>query len=156
MGTDIWVHLLRRTEENTYKELKLYAKREDCKYGYSNKEEFIEIHPPYEGRDYILFGKLAGVRSMEEPMTPVRGLFYGLPEDLKQRYEDGYYHSATWFDMSELPLLAKVYGETTDYEGNRYNPVKFWVEKIETILECFWIWDYDQPGNVIVQIWFDS
>lgn len=66
--------------------------------------------PVYNGRNYFLFGKLAGVRSdCDNPLAVNRGL----PEDIseKVRKESEYWvfdgHNFSWVDVKELDVFKE-------------------------------------------------
>ena len=91
-------------ETGQWKNLSLYKKNQDGTY------TPVDI---YDGRDYELFGLLAGVRGDFSGLFSIDGgagyLHHprGLPDDLspevKEEYGDGeYWHTPTWYDYSEL------------------------------------------------------
>lgn len=73
---------------------------------------------PFDVRNYGMFGFLANVRDYSHvpPLSDPRGLPDDANADWKSRREDGYYHSFSWFLLSEL--LAFDYDST--FEDLRY------------------------------------
>lgn len=55
-----------------------------------------------DGRNYTLFGLLAGVRGHDDPVKPLRGL----PPEIKEI--EGAEHSFTWYTLHELMLYGYV------------------------------------------------
>lgn len=120
-----------------------------------------------DNRDYNLFGKLAGVRSMEEPFVYPRGLPDDISDETKELYGDGTgCHTATWYDYCELNLYAdtdKAYFEYEIYDADKdewivdskQNVVRPYIDKIDMILEAYHMW-YPKPGEVRIIMWFDS
>lgn len=151
MGTDIHVNILHRKKDNSFEDLRIY-----------NKDgEDITWRCSFNDRNYILFGKLAGVRYCEEPLVPVRGLYWGLPQDVVDKYNDPDYcmYGASWYDFTELVAFkdsprAIEEDEYEDGHIERWNPVRTWVERLEDYLELFGIY-YPYPGEVIISIMFD-
>lgn len=95
MGCDIHVFCERYNKESKrWENLSLYKKNE----GGTFKEVNV-----YDGRDYQLFGLLAGVRSIINPFVIPRGIPDDLSCEVSKKYGDGeYYHTSTWYDYCEL------------------------------------------------------
>lgn len=153
MGTDIHINIFAMDKKtNEYKELKLF------------KNDGVEIgcYAPYENRNYDLFGVLANIRGTAVSFTDVRGYPDWMPEELLREYDDGWYHSATWYDWVELQAYAKTdeafipyWWEDENDEDNKYNVLEPWLKDIRFVLDCYGIW-YIKPGDVIITICFDS
>lgn len=100
MGCDIHAYIeVKNPDTDGWEFLSLYKKADG------------EVKPIdfYDGRDYILFGKLAGVRAIGvDPIAPRRGLPESLSEEVKTFYNEGegYFHSETWYDFAELRAAA--------------------------------------------------
>ena len=115
MGTDIHFYVEHRVNgswKNIYK-------REECRYSPNyTSPKYTRNYYGFDGRNYFLFGILAGVRGDATPIDAPRGL----PKDVTQyvqkesdRYgTDG--HSRSWFSLKEL--LA--YNWAKEYENNDY------------------------------------
>lgn len=112
MGTDIHVHCEHYNEESKrWESLNLYKKKDDGGF------EPVAI---YDGRDYELFGLLAGVRSSSHMFSGGYGYLVeprGLPKDMsvtaQKAWEDGtdadggnYWHTPTWYDYNELETYS--------------------------------------------------
>ncbi len=152
MGTDIHVNVLHRQSDGSYKILNVYDE---------NGNE-ITYRMRFNDRNYALFGKLAGVRSWEDPIVEPRGLFYGLPADVVEHYDnaDYGYHTPTWFDYVELQALSRTPDAMSHYDDEDdddpgVNILGRFVDDIGFLLNMFNIW-YPKPGEVIVSVWFDS
>lgn len=75
---------------------------------------------PYVNRWYDLFGKMAGVRSDEEPIAEPRGL----PDDatavtfFDAKRGEGDYHNHSWLDAREIRELEQwVHGRTKSHSS---------------------------------------
>lgn len=134
----------------------------------------MEYYPMscYNGRNYQLFGILAGVRSMEYPqLDGQRGLPAGCPQEVKDYIKTwGGAHSITWYSLGELNKAVrnkKVYPKHpvwVDECGNKhrdkteYGPhyaLKDFRDCVRVIAEndLYWI---DDEEDVRVIIFFDS
>lgn len=96
MGCDIWLHC----------EYKKNGAWHNCdNFIWNDKEEKYEWEQLYWGRNYDLFGILAGVRSREFPMIDnPRGIPDDISDKTKELYEDDkeYTHSHSYITMREL------------------------------------------------------
>lgn len=164
MGTDIHVNLeVRNKESQTWEDLSLYIKNRQ-----TNEFHRVEC---YSGRDYELFGLLAGIyRSNVEPLVDTRGLPDDLAPETHERFycfdEDGedcspYWHDVTWYDMAELRAYCdsariEKYDET---ELAGFTPLserfRRFVYSLQEVLDHYWIY-YPRPGDARVVLWFDS
>ena len=112
MGCDINVTLERYNEESKrWEPLNLYRK---------NPDDTFEPIPVYNGRDYELFGLLAGVRGSSHFFGGDYGYLVeprGLPKDMSVQaqleWENGkdehgkmWWHTPTWYDFCELDTYA--------------------------------------------------
>lgn len=153
IGADVHAYLEKFNKETRqWENANLYKKNSDGTFTLVNF---------YNGRNYDLFGKLAGVRGSEDPMVYPRGLPDDLSPEVKEEFGDGLdWHSATWYDMRELELLVKA-GEgkvpcwDEDDNMTTYDPVADFVEAARVALDMQWIWVYNM-NEVRVVIWFDS
>ena len=160
MGADIWTyveHYNHKTKK--WENANLYEKTPGGNFDMVNF---------YTGRNYTLFGKLAGVRGMDEPMVYPRGLPEDISPEVKEEYAkfEGYAHSATWYDLYELRLLVdagrgkvkdEVWNEETDqYELREVDYVKGFLEDAEHVLHMSWHWLAEKVGENRIIMWFDS
>ena len=73
------------------------------------KGEWLHYNHPHLGRDYALFGKMAGVRGWSEPIAEPRGL----PADATKTTRLDYQHYGTdahtpsWLNMREIARLER-------------------------------------------------
>ena len=138
MGTDIHTNIEvfnKKTDE--WERKSLYYKDDDG--------NFKEAWTVLDYRNYDLFGKLAGVRTIEEPFVYPRGLPDNLSNETKELYDDASWcHDETWYDYCEL----RLYSQTC-------NVVKPFIDAIDVVLEAYSIY-YPDPGDVRIVMWFDS
>lgn len=81
---------------------------------YKKQNDKVEKIPVYDGRDYGLFGMLAGVRSASGSLVPLRGLPDDTSDYVDDEYGDGeYFHSATWYDFCELAAYDYAFYESS-------------------------------------------
>lgn len=79
--------------------------------------EWILINHPNVGRDYSLFGKMAGVRDLS--VKPI-SLAKGLPDDISKgtkHYRDWWGaegHSDSWLNIQEIEKLAAWHNRKND------------------------------------------
>lgn len=69
----------------------------------------------YEGRDYGLFGLLAGVRSTSGMLQPVRGLPENVSDELRKLHDEYDYFSATYYDFCELELASYIMSQWAEF-----------------------------------------
>lgn len=125
----------------------------------------------YDGRDYELFGLLAGVRCMDiDTLVENRGLPEKLADEIYEQYycfdDEGndcspYWHNPTWYDITELRAFcdSKKIEAYDEYTSDGWTPLserfRRFVYDINQTLNAYWIW-YPNPGEVQVVMWFDS
>lgn len=146
-------------------------------YCSGSDDDILECHPfiePLDGRDYQLFGILAGVRSDDYPtIDSCRGIPLDVSEDVKSilEKEEPFIHSISWYTLKEL--LCWYNNEknfhSVDYEDEYYAPYLDDIKKedsymrerfqsfiygIEFIasLACY----YATYENIRIVFWFDS
>lgn len=169
MGTDIHVMVERyNRKENKWENVSIYTK--------SSNGEF-KVVDIYIGRNYHLFGMLAGVRgSYDETLVGLRGLPDDISDDVKKYWDDysDCWHSATWYDycelrayedtmkkldkcMKELVLLRSEDSECDDLDDDisGYDCLNDFMNSIRFVMDAYKIW-YPCPGEVRVIVWFDS
>ena len=162
MGCDIHVFIEKKTDEkyNIWEQVALYRVG---KYGRQ-----LETADPYDGRNYSLFGLLAGVRGWMDPLIEPRGLPSNLSEGVEkeERWWEQSYHTPTWYDLSELYLYRKMYksyirkDESLQEEerAEAYGSFVYFVDCIEHYLDLAqeWTWGDIAPSKYRVIMWFDS
>jgi hypothetical protein len=105
MGCDIHIRLEKINENGDWIPLDHYEIRED----WEDQKHYCKTFPffpvsIYNGRDYELFGLLAGVRSnYPEPIVEPRGIPESANKYIKDEYEsDTYLHTPSWLALGEL------------------------------------------------------
>ena len=95
MGCDIYLYVEHYNKESKrWENLFLYKK--------SSEGEFLPVDI-YDGRDYDLFGLLAGVLSVIDPFVLPRGVPEDMSCEVSKAYGDGEcYYAPTWYDYCEL------------------------------------------------------
>lgn len=178
MGTDITVHIERRNKDTgKWENISLYKK---------NNDESFEQVDIYHGRNHMLFSLLAGVENFYVEiwdigcLVPKRGIPDDLSQEVKVRYGDGEcYHSATWYDYTELRAYEYMIKDSSSYikelkqeikrlkneQEDEYkdndtleeisSSLEFFMDSIRTVLNAYDLW-YIKPNEVRVVIWFDS
>ena len=107
---------------------------------------------PYDGRNYNLFGVLAGVRSREEGMIDYPR---DLPDDLSEEIRDEYMswgcdaHSATYYTLDEL--LDSKYRKMSVGELAEIRLKYFFKDVLDTCLKLT-----DNPSDFRLVFWFDN
>lgn len=160
MGTDIHTNIeVFNKKTRKWERKALYYKDDDG--------SFKETWTLLDNRNYILFGKLAGIRTTEKPFVYPRGLPDDLSDETNALYGDGfYYHTPTWYDYCELCLYSQtenafVTNDLYDVEKDEYvlhdkwNVVEPFIAAINMILEAYGVY-YPDPGDVRIVMWFDS
>ena len=138
--------------------------------------------PVYDGRNYGLFGILAGVCSTSGSLVLPRGLPDDLSDGVKEEWGDGeFFFSPTWYDYCELDayvvslsnsakIIKQLIGaDDEDYvkinlcgvdfaDDIRYNLEQ--IKALEGFMNCinYAICGYDErilPGYVRIVMWFD-
>lgn len=107
MGTDIHLYVEHYNKESKrWDSLSLYKK--------SSEDKFFPVDI-YDGRDYELFGLLAGVRSIIAPFVFSRGVPDDMSCEVSKAYGDGqYYHTPTWYDWCELQTYERIFDNEYD------------------------------------------
>lgn len=121
-----------------------HKKRDPLYYGYDAEYE------PFHGRDYRLFGLLAGVRCWDvEPLVDPRGLPDDVSSVTRINADDNYSHSHSWLTLAEL--------QTVDLDAVVPDPDfdRTWreTELGDTITVLSGL---GSPDRVRVVFWFDS
>ena len=138
MGCDIHPHVARRTGEG-----KLVP------FMYSS----LDL-----GRDYVMFGLLAGVRGEEKLFEP-RGLPDDVPSTYKFDYDrmEGDAHSASWLTTEEVRAVAEAYPAAVERRGGerRQNPFLAALVGLMGAVDQ-WSEEYDPGGSAVFVFWFDN
>ena len=126
MGCDIYVHLEHYNKESKrWENLSLYKKDTDGTF------KSVDV---YDGRDYELFGILAGVRSCSNPFIYPRGLPDDLSCEVLNKYGDGeYFHTPTWYDYCELYAYENMMKDSYKKIKWRDNKIKELEKQIKNI-----------------------
>ena len=107
---------------------------------------------PYDGRNYELFGVLAGVRSNEfNPIDYPRGLPEDVNEEIKNEHQewDVDAHSATYYTLDEL--LDSKYRKMSVGELVELGLKYFFRDVLDTCLKLT-----DNPSDFRLVFWFDN
>lgn len=160
MGTDIHTNIeVFNKKTDKWERKALYYKDDDG--------NFKEAWSVLDDRNYELFGRLAGIRTIEKPFVYPRGLPDNLSDETKQLYGNGsWYHCATWYDYCELCLYSQTEKAIVENElynadldeyimTDRWNVVEPFINAIDKVLEAYGIY-CPEPGDVRIIIWFDS
>ncbi len=151
MGTDIHLYVEHYNKESKrWDSLSLYKK--------SSEDKFFPVDI-YDGRDYELFGLLAGVRSIIAPFVFSRGVPDDMSCEVSKAYGDGqYYHTPTWYDWCELQTYERIFDNEYDDEDDTNSLCKRldgFMNDIEKVLNAYDIY-YPKPGDIRIVMWFDS
>lgn len=151
MGCDIYLYVEHYNKESKlWENLFLYKK--------SSEGEFLPVDI-YDGRDYELFGLLAGVRSMIAPFVFPRGVPDDMSCEVSKAYGDGqYYHTPTWYDWCELQAYERIFDNEYDDEDDTISlceRLNGFMSDIEKVLNAYDIY-YPKPGDIRIVMWFDS
>lgn len=139
-----------------------------------NMVEYDSYIEPYDGRDYQLFGILAGVRSDEYPqMDDARGLPPDVSDEVRAKFDEysDDYHTPSWYTLNELESWYnnKENFHSVDYKDEAFKPYLRRIKKEDKDMrERFksFMWGVDfmaslaeyyvAPQNVRVVFWFDN
>lgn len=151
MGTDIHLYIEHYNKESKrWDSLSFYKK--------SSEGEFLPVDI-YDGRDYDLFGLLAGVRSIIDPFVFPRGVPDDMSCEVSKAYRDGqYYHTPTWYDYCELQTYERIFDNEYDDEDDTISlceRLDGFINDIEKVLNAYDIY-CPKPGDIRIVMWFDS
>lgn len=108
---------------------------------------------PYNGRDYTMFGVLAGVRYMVEPIAQPRGIpqnaSYGVRVDWESDSE--WCHTPSWLTLAELQLAVK---DKKRYDKDERQSLKSLINGIDFMVDASW--RYAEDSEVRLVFWFDN
>lgn len=153
MGCDIHCHVeYKHTHNKEYEDIDLYKRNI---YLDAIDYEFVKVDI-YQGRCYLLFGILAGVRDHSvKPISEARGIPDDCCENTRKeylQYEDDYHHPS-WYTLSELKDAQKDYNkdclqEFVDLIEKRFIDVinYGWSKKLTP----------EEEQNIRVVLWFDN
>lgn len=108
---------------------------------------------PYNGRYYIMFGVLAGVRYIVEPIVQPRGI----PNDISHEVlcdweqEEDSCHTPSWLTLAELRLATK---DKKRYNKEERQSLKPLINGIDFMVDASW--RYVEDSEVRLVFWFDS
>lgn len=77
---------------------------------------FCDARFDYVPGNYTLFGLLAGVRGLEEPVYDPRGLPYCPSDVLLDEYKKDDYHTPSWLTPDELKEVLRAYRDYGAYK----------------------------------------
>jgi hypothetical protein len=121
-------------------------------YKYGNKLSDPRSDQPYHGRNYGLFGVLAGVRDCSRDM--ITGGLRGLPDDVSEEILglsndwDGDGHSHNYLYLNEI--LDSHYYRMSDEELEENGFTYFFRTVVNDLLEI------GNPDNLRLVFWFDN
>lgn len=113
---------------------------------------FREVEP-YNGRCYMMFGILAGVRYMVDPIVQPRGI----PNDISHGVlvdwdnESEWCHTPSWLTLAELRLATK---DKERYNKEERRSLKPLINGIDFMVESSW--RYVEDSEVRLVFWFDN
>lgn len=145
MGCDIHIRVeYKKKGEDFWRTGEHYQK--DTFYG------GYEIVPVYSGRNYELFGLLAGVRGGMRPISLPRGIPDDATDDTKTDYlswgNDA--HSASWYDYEKL---REYYEEKADMDAE--DAMEDLMRLLEERLYSIPVWTSNGDKMRII-FWFDN
>lgn len=148
MGTDIHPYVECRNHDTGKWEPIVMQLMSPIRYSDSDQEVSC-----YNGRNYMLFGVLAGVRYLCDPIVDPRGIPYDASDYVKdkyKKYEDNY-HTPSWLTLAELRLAAK---DKRHYNKEERNGLKSLIHGIEFMADQAWFFGNDMDIRVV--FWFDN
>ena len=136
MGCDITPHVARRTGEGKLEPL-MYSS--------------LDL-----GRDYVMFGLMAGVRGKIEMFEP-RGFPVDVPITYKFDFERMDAHTPSWLTTEEVRAVAEAYPSAAAEQGRGggMNPFLVVLVGLMEALDS-WATEYDPGGGAVLIFWFDS
>lgn len=117
---------------------------------YKNSDQEVSC---YNGRDYTMFGVLAGVRGVNDPIVDPRGIPYDVTDYVKEKYEAGEdcYHTPSWLTLAELRLATKDKKRYNKMERASLKPL---IHAIDFMGDQAWFFGSDMDIRVV--FWFDN
>lgn len=108
---------------------------------------------PYNSRHYVMFGVLAGVRYMVEPIAQPRGIphnaSYGVLVDWENESE--WCHTPSWLTLAELRLATKDKKRYNKEERQSLRPL---IDGIDFMVDASW--RFAEDSEVRLVFWFDN
>lgn len=137
MGCDIHLFCERYNKESKrWENLSLYKKNDNGTF------DAVDV---YIGRDYELFGLLAGVRSYTNPFVIPRGIPDDLSCEVAKEYGSGeYFHTPTWYDYCELHAYEYMMRDSCREIKQRDDKIKELEEQIKQMTQFI---PRDEDGN---------
>lgn len=147
MGCDLHSHVeVYDRDKNRWEKVYMYAP------DLWNFGKLREVEP-YTGRSYIMFGVLAGVRYMVEPIVQPRGIpknvSYGVLLDWDN--DSSWCHTPSWLTLAELRLAAKDKKRYNKEERRSLRPL---IDGIDFMVNASW--HYLEDSEVRVVFYFDN
>lgn len=114
---------------------------------YNSSENFLTYGNTYVGRNYQLFGLLAGVRSHVNPILPIRDLPNNLSEEIKDEAKkwEGDAHTHHFYYLDELVESKEMFKKISREFIST-------IENLEFICDKFKI----SQSDVRIVFWFDN
>lgn len=110
---------------------------------------------PQPGRNYVLFGLLAGVRycSAGGPIDTPRGIDETASAEVYFRWQDeqDYCHDASWLTLAEIEKAAH---DKRRYNKEERNTLKELASNIKFMMAATYNWN--SSDDVRLDFWFDS
>jgi hypothetical protein len=136
IGCDIWIRLEKINKNGEWIPLDYYKIKEDWTDQKDTNKSFpffpVSI---YDGRDYELFGLLAGVRSTyPEPIVEPRGIPESANHYIKDEYAASEYnHTPSWLTLGEL--RKTWYKHSQDEPLDEYGFHNVYIRLLEGIIK---------------------
>lgn len=117
-----------------------------------NSGRLREIEP-YNGRCYIMFGVLAGVRYMVEPIVQPRGIPNNISDGVLVDWENEseWSHTPSWLTLAELRLATK---DKERYNKEERRSLKPLINGIDFMVDASR--RYIEDSEVRLVFWFDN
>lgn len=178
MGCDIHCYVAKRVKDNNgyhYEAAPIYRKQRK-NWLDDDSEMVYNLCDIDVGRDYQLFGVLAGVRYLGfEQIADARGFDEFCPEEIRAQYEEFSedYHDVSFYNMNEIKEAIKdkkrypkwnTY-DTEDEDGNLvevkdkndpgpHQSLKWFYKHVMEFANQAWY--FVEPEDVRVYFWFDN
>jgi hypothetical protein len=162
MGCDIHVYLEKYTSVNEVnKWVNVDYWQINPNFGHYENEPEYELVSFFIGRNYELFGILAGVRSSEDPIADPRGLPEDVTDVTRREYDKwaGDVHTPTYYTLKELKDYLFYNSDNEEITET----LKRFIEPMDRrFKDEFWIGVDDEKRYTIkengfrVVFWFDN
>lgn len=108
---------------------------------------------PYNGRHYMMFGVLAGIRYMAEPIVQPRGIPIDASSGVLEDWDNdsSWCHTPSWLTLAELRLAAK---DKKRYDKEERRSLRPLIDGIDFMVDASW--RYIEDSEVRVVFYFDN